>query len=46
MARDRVDQERLRLLRQDKTRLLALLAGDAASGIVADTAPDASATVT
>jgi hypothetical protein len=46
MARDRVDQERLRLLLQDKTRLLALLAGDAASGIVADTAPDASATVT
>ena len=46
MARDRVDQERLRLLLQDKTKLLALLAGDAASGIVADTAPDASEKVT
>jgi hypothetical protein len=46
MARDRVDQERLRLLLQDKTRLLALLAGDAAGGIVADTAPDASEKVT
>ena len=46
MARDRVDQERLRLLLQDKTRPLALLAGDAASGIVADTAPDASEKVT
>ena len=43
MARDRVDQERLRLLLQDKTKLLALLAGDATSGIVADKAPDASA---
>jgi hypothetical protein len=36
----------LRLLLQDKTRLLALLAGDAAGGIVADTAPDASEKVT
>ena len=43
MARDRVDQEDLRLLLQDVTKLLALLDGDATDGNAADGVQDVSA---
>jgi hypothetical protein len=45
MARDRVDQEGLRLLLRDATRLLAVLAGDATDGVATGKAPGASATL-
>ena len=43
MARDRVDQEDLRLLLQDATKLLALLDGDPTDGNAAGRVPDVSA---
>jgi hypothetical protein len=43
MARDRVDQVALRLLLQDTTKRLAVLAGDATDGNATGKVPDVSA---